>query len=531
MTQAASAAINMVDGSEAAPTVSVVLRTYDHEPFIAQAIESVLIKRAGFPFELVIAEDCSTDGTREVVREYAERNPQLIKTVLPERNVGHGEIFRMALEQADGDFIAYLDGDDYWTSTAKLARQVEFLEQDRECASCFHDVSLVYDEAGLPSGSLSPRLGGTRFALEQILMECFVPAPSMMFRKEISDELPAWVFESAWIDWLIHIRAAQRGPLGYIPEALATYRVHRGGMFSALDRVSQLEEDVRFYDRLLLELPGQRDLIARCSGYRRAQLAIERLGVPFDACVVLVDPRREFRPYFNGRHARNLPRREGHEVTELDAIREAAADLPRAVRDYGPAGQADDGHGGCYVVLQRWDAAWLQKCPELVAYLGSHGEIASRDDWTTIYELAAVGEGESGRAPRGARRVDVRMLLPGGGLPAAYFDSPVDGTLLPGHAISVVGWIVGQNGAAGAVEFEADGAVVWRAPVRVERPDVASAFPGLEVGRPGFQTTLNAQAISADRVTAWAVFGDGSRLPVAELSFGGAGDGEPASRR
>jgi glycosyltransferase involved in cell wall biosynthesis len=513
------------------PTVSVVLRTYDHEPFIAQAIESVLIQRAGFPFELVIAEDCSTDGTREIVKEYAERTPQLIKAVLPERNLGHGEIFRLALEAAGGDFIAYLDGDDYWTSTAKLSRQVEFLERNRECASCFHDVSLVYDEAGLPSGSLSPRLAGGRFTLEQILMECFVPAPSMMFRREVAEELPAWVFESAWIDWLIHIRAAERGPLGYIPQALAAYRVHRGGMFSALDRVSQLEEDVHFYERLVPELPEQQHLIERCSAYRRAQLAIERLGVPFDACVVLVDPKREFRPYFNGRHARNLPRREGNEVTELDAIREAAAELPRAVRDYGPAGQTDDGHGGCYVVLQGLDAEWLQGRPELDAYLDAHGEIASQDEWTTIYELAAVGEGESGRASRGARRVDVRMLASGDRLPAAYLDSPISGTLLPGHAISVVGWVVGEDGDANAVEFEAGGEVVWRAPVRIERPDVAAAFPELEVGRPGFQTTLNVQAIPVDTVTAWAVFTDGSRLPVAELSFGGPDDSERDERR
>jgi hypothetical protein len=519
----------MTDVSRSAPTASVVLRTYDHEPFIAQAIESVLIQKADFPFELVIAEDCSTDGTRRIVSEYAGRTP-LIKAVLPERNVGHGEIFRLALEEASGDFIAYLDGDDYWTSTAKLSSQVEFLERNRECASCFHDVSLVYDEAGLPSGSLSPCLGGGRFTLEQILMECFVPAPSMMFRREIAEELPAWVFESAWIDWLIHIRAAQRGPLGYIPQALAAYRVHRGGMFSALDRVSQLEEDVHFYAKLLPELPEQRGLIERCSAYRRAQLAIERLGVPFDACVVLVDPERELRPYFNGRHARNLPRREGHEVTELEAIREAAAELPTAVRDYGPASQTDDGHGGCYVVLMRADAEWLQGRPELRTYLASQGEVASQDDWATIYELGVDGDGESGRASRGACRVDVRMLRSGAGLPTAYLDAPVTGTLLPGHAISVVGWVLGADGDATAVEFEADGEVVWRAPVRIERPDVADAFPELEVGRPGFQTTLNAQAISAGAVRASAVFADGSRLSVAELSFGGPDDGEPAAR-
>jgi glycosyltransferase involved in cell wall biosynthesis len=508
----------MADDSETAPCVSVVLRTYDHEPFIAQAIESVLIQRADFPFELVIAEDCSTDGTRGIVKEYAERAPHLIKAVLPERNLGHGEIFRLALEEASGDFVAYLDGDDYWTSTTKLARQVEFLARNRECASCFHDVSLIYDKAGLPSGTVTPRLGEGRFSLEEILMECFVPAPSMMFRRTVANELPQWVFESAWIDWLIHIKAAEHGPIGYLPEALAAYRVHRGGMFSALDRVTQLEEDNRFYTKLLPELPEKRELIERCLALRNAQLAIERLGVPFEACVVLVDPRHEFRPYFNGRHARNLPRREGREVTELEAIRKAAIDLPPAIGDYGTQIRASDHPQSCYVVVPGGSADWLSARPQLEAYLALHGEIAWQDASVSVHELVPPEEG--GDRSRGTRRVEVTMLETASDLPAAYLDAPASGALLPAHAVAVVGWVVGADGPAVAIEFEAEGEIVWRAPVTVERADVAAAFPGVESDRPGFQTTLNVQEIPAtSTVTVFAVFADGSRPPLAELRF------------
>src|SRR4029077_10816673 len=171
---------------------------------------------------------CSTDGTREIVRGYAERHPERITAVLPDRNVGHGEIFRRALEATGGELIAYLDGDDYWTSPEKLARQVKFLDSNPECANCFHDVSLIYDRAGRPSGALSPGFGDSQFGLEQIVMECFVPAPAMMFRCEVARGLRPWIFESAWIDWLIHIRSAEVGPIGYLPEPLAAYRVHQG---------------------------------------------------------------------------------------------------------------------------------------------------------------------------------------------------------------------------------------------------------------------------------------------------------------
>lgn len=502
----------------AAPRVSVVLRTYDHARFVAQAIESVLIQRAPFPFELVIGEDCSSDGTRAIVERYAREQPELIRTVLPERNLGHGEILRLALNEARGDFVAYLDGDDYWTSPDKLARQVAFLERNPDCASCFHDVSLVYDEAGLPSGSVSPGFGEERFGLEQIVMECFVPAPAMMFRREIAEALPGWVFDSAWIDWLIHIRSAQLGSIGCIPRPLAAYRVHRGGMFSGLDRVSQLEGDLDFYRRLEPEMPEQRELIERCVGFRRAQLAVERLGVPFDACVVLVDPRHELRPYFNGRHARNLPRREGHEVTELQAIREAAPSLPAATRDYGPPGATLDGARGCYAVIPRGAAEWLERRPQLARYLEQNGEVAWRDEWVVVHELEPPGKIDGAAHPRGARRVEVTMLPRPEELVGGHLDAPASGALLPAHAITVVGWVLGQERRVVAVEFEAGDETIWRAPVGVGRPDVAEAFPEREVEAPGFETTLNVQELPAGSVAgAWAVFADGGRARFAEL--------------
>lgn len=510
------------------PKVSVVLRTYDHARFIAQAIESVLIQRAPFPFELVIGEDCSGDGTREIVERYARQRPETIAAVLPEHNLGHGEILRRAIGEARGEFLAYLDGDDYWTSPEKLARQVAFLEQNPDCASCFHDVSLIYDEAGLPSGSVSPGFAGERFTLEQIVMECFVPAPAMMFRREIAEDLPSWVFESAWIDWLIHIRSAQLGEIGYIPQPLAAYRVHRGGMFSGLDRVSQLEGDLDFYRRLEPEMPEQRELIERCVAFRRAQLAIERLGVPFDACVVLVDPCRELRPYFNGRHARNLPRREGQEVTELEAIRQAAPALPAATRDYGAAEPTFDAARGCYVVIPRGAAEWVGGRPQLAHYLEDGAEVAWQDEWVTVHELAPLEAGDGKTHSRGARRVEVTMQ-PRSEQLGGHLDAPASGTLLPAHAVTVVGWALGHDQRVAALEFEAGGKTIWRAPVGVERPDVVEAFPEQEVEAPGFETTLNVQELpDGSVVSVLAAFADGTRAPLAELRLDGGDEAQRA---
>jgi glycosyltransferase involved in cell wall biosynthesis len=504
------------------PLVSVVLRTFQHARFVGQAIESVLIQRAPFPFELVIGEDCSADGTREIVRGYAERFPERVRAVLPEQNVGHGQILLRAIEATRGRYLAYLDGDDYWTEPEKLRCQVDYLEAAPDCYSCFHDVSLVYDTAGMPSGAVSPGFAEAEIGLADILSECCVPAPSMLFHREVISELPEWSFESAWIDWLIHIHAAKRGPLGYIPEPMAAYRVHDDGMFSGLDRVSQLEEDLRFYKRLLPELPVEADLIERFMQYRRCQLAIERLGVPYDACIVLVDPRHELRPYFNGRHARNLPRRNGRELSELEAIRQAAATLAPAVQDYGDGPARAAGAGSCYVVVPAATGEWLQQHAGLRDYLREQGREAWADTSVSVFELPPTSDGEA--YSRETRRVEVERLPLTAELRAGNLEAPDVDAALPAHAVFVAGWLLGLEAPVQTVEWLRGDELVWRNPVDQPRPDIEKGFPDLDVGAPGFRTTLNALHLSDGCVlTGVAVLADGSRADFARLRLRGGG--------
>jgi hypothetical protein len=500
------------------PTVSVVLRTFGHGPFIAQAIESVLIQETSFPFELVIGEDCSTDGTREIVVDYAQRRPAAIRAVLPERNIGHGAILQRALEATRGRYVAYLDGDDYWTSRTKLARQVEFLERHPDCTSCFHDVSLIHDTAGYPSGLLTPKFADDRFGLEDILQWCFVPAPAMMFRRSVLDALPAWSFESPWIDWLIHIRAAMLGWIGYLPQTLAAYRVHSGGMFSGLDRVTQLEYDLPVYERLLAELPERRELIEHCLADRHWQLTVERLAIPFDACVVLVDPWHELRPYFNGRHARSLPRRDARALTELEAIRSAAATLSTATPDYGQPARLSGGSGACYVVVPASAASWMEEHPSLAGYLAEHGQRVWADDWCAVHELPSLDAGYDRARTRSRVEVSVHRPLPDG-FAGANVEAPAPDVPLPTYAVPVSGWALGSDSPIVGIELESGGDVLWRAPLGVERPDLAKPFPELGWQRSGFRTTFNALDVDGDDVEIVAVLANGERLPFAAMQL------------
>ena len=136
--------------------VSVVLLTYDHERYIAQAVDSVLAQETPFDVELLISEDCSTDRTREIVRDYAARHPDRIRLFLSERNINTNEVTLRALRAARGDLVAFLDGDDYWISPHKLARQVEFLDAHPECSMCFHGAIVRSEEGAFPPRPYKP---------------------------------------------------------------------------------------------------------------------------------------------------------------------------------------------------------------------------------------------------------------------------------------------------------------------------------------------------------------------------------------
>lgn len=119
------------------PLVSVVTITYNHEPWIARTIEGVLSQKVDFPLEMVIAEDCSTDGTRAVCERYAEAHPDIIRLLPSERNLGIIPNERRAMAAARGKYIAFCEGDDYWTEPSKLQRQVDFLESHPDYSVCF----------------------------------------------------------------------------------------------------------------------------------------------------------------------------------------------------------------------------------------------------------------------------------------------------------------------------------------------------------------------------------------------------------
>lgn len=119
------------------PLVSVCMTTYNHEPYIARAIESVLAQQTSFGVELVLGEDCGTDRTAEICREYAAKYPDRIRLVTSPENVGWRRNYRRTFEACRGKYVAYLDGDDWWCDPLKLQKQADLMESDPGCGMCY----------------------------------------------------------------------------------------------------------------------------------------------------------------------------------------------------------------------------------------------------------------------------------------------------------------------------------------------------------------------------------------------------------
>lgn len=209
--------------------------TYNHEAYIAQAIESVLMQDTSFPVELVIGEDCSTDGTRAIVKGYAERYPGIIRALLHDRNVGMQANGLGVLAAARGGYIALLDGDDYWTDPAKLQRQVDFLDHSPDFSLCFHSADMQFHQDGeLRHWQYPQQLTQNVFETRDLFCDNFIPTGSIVFRRYEDFKLPGWFFGCRFHDFPLMLLLSIRGKFKYLDGVMSVYRVHGGGATTGL---------------------------------------------------------------------------------------------------------------------------------------------------------------------------------------------------------------------------------------------------------------------------------------------------------
>ena len=214
--------------------VSVCMITYNHENYIREAIEGVLMQNIDFDMELVISNDCSTDTTDTIIKEIIQSHPKgsLIKYFSHKQNLGMMPNFIFALQQCVGEYIALCEGDDYWTDENKLQQQLTFLDTNNDYAGCFHNV-LVINEM-VPDFKPKPwRTYGKQdftqpdtFSKVALFHTC-----SFVFRQRFL-EFPAWFEKVKSGDMALFSLVAAKGKLRLIDGIMAVYRKNEKGVTS-----------------------------------------------------------------------------------------------------------------------------------------------------------------------------------------------------------------------------------------------------------------------------------------------------------
>ena len=237
------------------PKVSVLLFTYNQERYIGQAIESALAQETNFRYEVLIGDDCSTDSTRRIVRAYARRNPDKIRLFLQPHNLNLKH-FPTLLAKCRGEYVALLEGDDYWTSTCKLQLQADYLDANPGCSLCFHSVAVRCEEGAeclLPDVFPAENFP-SQSSTEDLLERNFIHTASAVFRRRLMSRRPAWINALPLGDWPTWTLLSLRGYIGYLPGVMAVYRVHPGGTWSS-QREKALRGTVEMFEAFEKHLP------------------------------------------------------------------------------------------------------------------------------------------------------------------------------------------------------------------------------------------------------------------------------------
>lgn len=129
--------------------VSVIVLTYNHEKYIRQALDSILMQKTNFSYEILVGDDASTDGTQEILKTYGERYPNVFRLFLRQKNIGASRNAYELLTSAKGEYLATCEGDDYWIDDRKLQIQVSYLQEHPEMVGCVHDCIVVNEDSEL----------------------------------------------------------------------------------------------------------------------------------------------------------------------------------------------------------------------------------------------------------------------------------------------------------------------------------------------------------------------------------------------
>ena len=252
--------------------VTVFIRTYNQCEYVAQAINSALSQVTSFDFKILIQDDASTDGTREIIEEYVKKFPNIIHAILLQENKfsqGIQPSF-MGWPLFDTEYVAFLDGDDLWTSVNKLQKQVDLLDLNSSYSMCQTLTRYWDSRADMEISIFPPRQRRTFKAnIYDLALGNFVQTSAVMFRLSSLPELPEDFNDLPFSDYAIFTLLAMKGPIGLIDEVMVCYRANIG-YWTALSQLKREEKTLEVKEYLIKKIPkpNQKVWLATMQGER-----------------------------------------------------------------------------------------------------------------------------------------------------------------------------------------------------------------------------------------------------------------------
>ncbi len=210
--------------------VSISCTTYNHEDYIADAIDSFLMQKTNFDFEILIHDDASTDETPNIIREYAKKYPDIIKPIYQAENQYSKGVTRIGYRfndlRAKGKYIALCEGDDYWKDPYKLQKQVDYMESHPECSMCFHAAEIVHADKKLTGRKVKNYNNSCICPIEDLIIGggAFCATASFLYPKKLIEKLPEFFLEAHVGDYPLQMILASKGYAYYIDEIMSAYR-------------------------------------------------------------------------------------------------------------------------------------------------------------------------------------------------------------------------------------------------------------------------------------------------------------------
>lgn len=269
------------------PVVSVWVITYNHAKYIGQCLDAILAQQTDFSFEICLGEDESSDGTREICMAYRDRHPDIIRLFLRSRSEpgrrGCAGVWQYnfieTFKACKGEFVALCDGDDFWSDTTKLQRQVDLLRQNPQWSGCFHKIGMVDADGSVlvPDTGYPPKRRDS-YSLDYLLRySTFSPMFSVVFRNH-DGVAPDWIRTAPLGDMIVHAINLQYGDYGFIDRVMGYYRLHGGGLASGTSRLKVIKITLEVYRMLGEHLPiSGRDSFRRGVRALKVSYAVERL--------------------------------------------------------------------------------------------------------------------------------------------------------------------------------------------------------------------------------------------------------------